>query len=281
MGAFVTVGRVLDLYLAEHVEEKVVDKGRQKAAANNLKRFFADRALTSVDIPACRDYVKRRLAGTCGDAAVEATIRRELNALAAAANHCKRWRHISAADMPDIELPSAETSKKVEWLTKAEVADVFNAEKTGKAACFARIAYYTAARRHSIERLRVDQVDLKNGCIHLSRPGEKITKKRRPTVPLYDEIRPAIAHLLERTGTEYLFGAPWSLYRPFVALCAKAEISAHPHMMRHSRATHMLQDGESIYKVAKLLGDTVSTVEKVYAHACMDFLQTGSRVGAE
>jgi site-specific recombinase XerD len=43
-------------------------------------------------------------------------------------------------------------------------------------------------------------------------------------------------------------------------------------MLRHSRATHMLMDGESIYKVAKLLGDTVSTVEKRYGHVSVEYL---------
>jgi integrase len=33
-----------------------------------------------------------------------------------------------------------------------------------------------------------------------------------------------------------------------------------------SRATHLLQAGASIYDVAKLLGDTTATVERVYGH---------------
>jgi hypothetical protein len=34
----------------------------------------------------------------------------------------------------------------------------------------------------------------------------------------------------------------------------------------------MLMDGESIYKVANLLGDTVRTVERVYRHHSAEFL---------
>jgi integrase len=40
-----------------------------------------------------------------------------------------------------------------------------------------------------------------------------------------------------------------------------------PHVIRHTRATHMLQDGVDIYAVAKLLGDTIRTVETIYGHA--------------
>jgi site-specific recombinase XerC len=50
-------------------------------------------------------------------------------------------------------------------------------------------------------------------------------------------------------------------------------------MLRHSRATHMLMDGEDPYKVAKLLGDTLATVERVYGHYDVDYLKTDSSLG--
>jgi site-specific recombinase XerC len=50
-------------------------------------------------------------------------------------------------------------------------------------------------------------------------------------------------------------------------------------MLRHSRATHMLMDGEDPYKVAKLLGDTLATAERVYGHYDVDYLKTDSSLG--
>ena len=55
-------------------------------------------------------------------------------------------------------------------------------------------------------------------------------------------------------------------------------VEGHPHLLRHSRATHMLMDGDSPYKVAKLLGDTLATVERVYGHSDPEFLATKSGV---
>lgn len=40
----------------------------------------------------------------------------------------------------------------------------------------------------------------------------------------------------------------------------------------------MLMDGEDPYKVAKLLGDTLATVERVYGHHSVDYLKTESTV---
>ena len=38
----------------------------------------------------------------------------------------------------------------------------------------------------------------------------------------------------------------------------------------------MLQDGAQMWDVAKLLGDTVETVERVYGHHCPDYMASRS-----
>jgi site-specific recombinase XerD len=42
---------------------------------------------------------------------------------------------------------------------------------------------------------------------------------------------------------------------------------AFPHVLRHTRATHLLLEGVSVFIVGKLLGDSAATIEKNYAHA--------------
>lgn len=267
-----TVERVVTLYLAEHVEEKVVDKGRQGRCIDHVLQHLRDTPIADIDIPFSRRYLKiRRQEG-----AANSTVRRELNTLIAAANHCRRWRHMSGDQMPMIELPEIPAGEEVKWFSKDQLRTIFSACKEGRLACFIRIAYYTAGRRNSIERLRRTQIDLVQERIHLALPGERVTKKRRPTVPLYPEIRPSVDWLMQHSGTEFLFGTTRNFYRPFSHLCTSLGFYGHPHMLRHSRATHMLHDGESIYKVAKLLGDSVATVERVYGHSSTAFLSTSS-----
>jgi integrase len=41
---------------------------------------------------------------------------------------------------------------------------------------------------------------------------------------------------------------------------------AHPHRLRHTYATHLLEAGTPIHHVAELLGDTVGTIEGTYSH---------------
>jgi integrase len=285
--AGVTVRQVLEWYERDHVEPKVVDKDRQYDAIANLNAYFKDTLIKDVDVIESRAYAearrrgmvtrKRRRASRNGGVGASSTIRRELNVLIAAANSAIHMRRMVRNHSPEVELPTSEATTTA-WLTKEQIANgLKNAD--GKLKDFILLAYYTAARRNSIETLRKSQIDLKHGHINLQAVFSPLTKKRRPVVPIFPEIRPTIERLMEKSTTEYLFGTPQSFYRDFVELFADIGIEAHPHMLRHSRASHMLMDGEDIYKVAKLLGDTIQTVQKTYAHALVDYLLTDSNIG--
>lgn len=279
--AGITVRQALDFYLNEH-GRNVAAKDRQRIAAERLKAYFKDTPLLDVDIPMSRAYVAARLSGALGAKGKSpSTARRELNVLVAAANHCARWKRIGPkasppTAMPEVELPAEVASNKMKWLSKEQVARIF-AAADGRLLAFCKIAYYTAARRHSIERLLKAQVDLAHGVIHLDPAGALATSKRRPPVPLYAEIRPEVERLMMGTD-KYLFGNIPDFYRSFARLCRKLGFEGHPHMLRHSRATHMLMDGEDPYKVARLLGDNLATVLKTYAHATTKYLETKSTI---
>jgi site-specific recombinase XerD len=64
-----------------------------------------------------------------------------------------------------------------------------------------------------------------------------------------------------------------------VALGRKAEVlDAHPHRFRDSFAVDLLARGASPYDVAKLLGDTVDTVEKHYAPFVRELRERARRI---
>ena len=56
------------------------------------------------------------------------------------------------------------------------------------------------------------------------------------------------------------------LYQRMLALGKRAGVpDSHPHRFRDTLAVDMLARGATPYDVAKLLGDTIATVEKHYA----------------
>jgi integrase len=279
----ITVARALDDYYLEHVAHNCMDKVRQENLIRHLKAFFGEMPLRQIDIPACRRYAQARRLGVIGGGkrsperrGADGTIRRELNGLKAAANHALAWKRITQDAMPTFELPPAGRAK-AEWLTKDEIKAMI-AAASGDLKAFLIIGYYTGARRHSIESLTKEQVFLEQKRINLQPHGRQLTKKRKPVVPIFPEMAPCVEALMARSKNKYLFGEVPDFYRPF-ALLAKSmgfEGRHNPHILRHSRATHMLQDGVSIYAVAKLLGDTVQTIERVYGHHSPEYLMEGT-----
>jgi integrase len=69
------------------------------------------------------------------------------------------------------------------------------------------------------------------------------------------------------------------LYRRMLALGRKAEVlDTHPHRFRDSFAVDLLARGASPYDVAKLLGDTVDTVERHYAPFVRELRERARRI---
>lgn len=290
-----TVRQALDDYYREHVTAKdergnarVADCNRQERAISHLKDWFGDTVLSTIDMPACHAYIEARRAGQIGGSKKQrwhkkqgsnSTIRRELVVLQAAANHARKWKRITAGEMPTVYKPSeSEYEERAKWLTRDELA-VVRKSATGLLADFITLAYWWGARRGWVEALHIDQVDLESGVVNAMRAGERRTNKRRGLMPIFPEQKPVIERLYAEAaqGDGYLFGKggrQW-VYGPFSALLCTLGLDdkANPHVLRHSRATHMLMAGESVYRVAKLLHDSVRTVERVYGHHSVEFLK--------
>lgn len=55
-------------------------------------------------------------------------------------------------------------------------------------------------------------------------------------------------------------------------------VGAHPHRFRHSFAVRLLSKGGSLYEVAKLMGISVQTADRHYAHYVQELQQRGARL---
>jgi integrase len=131
---------------------------------------------------------------------------------------------------------------------------------------------WTGLRGSDAVRLTWDEV-------HFDRKEiERVTQKRkkRVIVPIHSELlymleaereqrRPSASHrVLVNPGTGKPLTRP-RLYQRMLALGRNAGVShAHPHRFRDTLAVDMLARGASPYDVAKVLGDTIETVEKHY-----------------
>lgn len=283
-----SVRQALVDYYQEHVlgSGKVADKVRQEQGITHLKAFFWNALLRDVDIPACRAYREARRSGRIGGYSrysaqrrrgCDATIRRELVILRAAANHALRWKRISPNEMPTFELPSgAKRHVEQAFFTMYQVATLIFEASDSFTRDMTLLCYYLGARYKAVFDLLESQVHLDRNVpfIELSKPGELATKKIKPKVPIFPQIREVVARRMAAAQANggRLFGEKRDFYAALKKLCGRLGFSpSNPHAFRHSRATHLLMAGVSPYKVAGLLGDTVSTIERVYGHHSPDF----------
>lgn len=283
-----SVRQALVDYYREHAlgSGKVADPRRQKNAIEHLDAFFRTELMREIDIQACRDYRDARRAGRVGGHSrrlvgrrpgCDATVRRELVVLRAAASHALRWKRISLAEFPTFELPSGRKRPAEQpFFNHFQIATLIFEAPDAFVRDMILICYYLGARYKSVLNLSLFQVHLDRAVpiIQLSKPNEPETKKVRPKVPVFPQIRAVIERrcAVARKNDGRLFWEPRAFYQAFVKLCTRLGFSpSNPHALRHSRATHLLMAGVSLYKVAGLLGDTTSTVERVYGHHSPEF----------
>lgn len=273
--AGMTVAELWALYDQKHVDRNTMAPDTAKYSWANLEPHFGKLHLSDITADTIDNYVEARQAGRIGRPSKESTIRRELNALRASwnwASHPKR-RLIKPADVPAFDLP-ADGAPRDRWLRIDEVQKLLDAAaerriglRLSRGERFLWLALETAARKEAICQLTWDRVDFDIGVIDFNVPGRKQTKKRRAVVPISDSLRPVLerAHR-ERGANKHVLDNEAEVWKIVKGIAAAAGVpGVSPHVLRHTAATHMARAGVPLWRVAKILGNTLAMVEKVYA----------------
>lgn len=295
--ARMTVSQALADYQAERVPQLVAGQ-RRVQQITNLREYFGEaKAMADVTAADCRAYAAWRQK----DGMAASTVYGELALLTAAANLAVKYKRMPPDQTPMVELPEVPESE-ARWLTKAEFAALRAAaarladEKPDRTMPdvrdFIDLAYYTASRRTAILLLEKFQISftkdaagqIVGGKINLDKPQWKKTRKKRPVVPIDPAILPTVVRLVTTApGTRLLQCGP-RIDKAFALVVEEAGLEdVTPHALRHSRATHLLQDGVTPWAVAGLLGDRLETVMRTYGHHCPDHLAEvlgGAKPGA-
>ncbi|MEE3002429.1 MAG: tyrosine recombinase [Planctomycetota bacterium] len=86
----------------------------------------------------------------------------------------------------------------------------------------------------------------------------------RPTLSRFDDARDAGRILLSNTGRPLERVAVWQIVRRLADRAGMPDV--HPHMLRHSFATHMLTGGADLRVVQELLGHADIGTTQIYTH---------------
>lgn len=115
--------------------------------------------------------------------------------------------------------------------------------------------------------VRVNGKGGKQRLVPLGRPAEQATldylDECRPLL-LRDESRAATRLFLSRTGRPLERVAIWQIVRKHAAAAGLRNV--HPHVLRHSFATHLLIGGADLRVVQELLGHADIATTQIYTH---------------
>jgi integrase len=143
---------------------------------------------------------------------------------------------------------------------------------------FIRLALATAGRASALLELTWVRVDLDARRIYLRNPDKVITPKGRATVPINDMLYAALVEARHGSISPYVI--EWggervmSVKRGIAAAARRAELKCSPHVLRHTAAVWMAEDGVSMAKIAQYLGHSDSkTTERVCARFSPEFMQ--------
>lgn len=169
-------------------------------------------------------------------------------------------------------------------LSRDEMAKLLRAGRAGekierRAGMLLELMYATGLRISEAVELRLEHVLLNESIILVEKgKGGKgrivvipaTTKKQLQTY--IDEVRPLI---LEGEASRWLFPTRsgqnirrQAAWRDLKALGKKAEIKTeiHPHLLRHTCATHLLENGCDLITVQMLLGHADISTTEIYTH---------------
>lgn len=138
------------------------------------------------------------------------------------------------------------------------------------------MAYGTGMRRSEIIGLRLKDVDLSRRCIRVRGKGN-----RQREIPIMDELIEDVScylegraeYVLKEHGFFFVTDRGRPIYPNFVYRLVSKELEKYtslskrsPHVLRHTFATHLLDNGAPIQGIKELLGHSSLAATQVYTH---------------
>ncbi len=191
-----------------------------------------------------------------------------------------------APDIFQFEIPKIKYSRKVApFLSPGQVDEILAPKPSQKISPFRmhrdlamlEFLYSSGIRRAELAGITLDAVDFERKLVTVIGKGDK-----QRTVPLGDPALESCRHYLnvrneklaERNiDSDYLFInsegerlTVRTVNRIVRAYGLKVGLRVTPHMLRHSFATHMLDNGADIRAIQELLGHEALSTTQIYTH---------------
>lgn len=158
------------------------------------------------------------------------------------------------------------------YLTQQEVRDLIETAVDPRDRLVVKMLYATGVRVSELVNIRKSDIDFDRNTIKVFGKG---AKERVVLIPeAMSEVLRAFCKPLSNDD-KLINLTTRTVQRDIHTLAARAGITKHvtPHKLRHSFATHMLQNGGNVVAIQKLLGHTSLNTTQIYTHYNVDDLK--------
>lgn len=255
-----TVGDVLRMFAARPDGNSLTDE-------RHLVRF--DRAFGAREIGDLTTIEVDRYFAAMGVSG--STIRRYMTTISAAFNFVRG----KGLPVPDIKFDKpSDGDGRCRWLDVRERDELIAAYKDAEVRDVVAFLFFTGARLGEVWKL--DDKDVMAGEVILRTRKGKTKKLRARRIPLHSTIRAMVEQRAETRGplftrvnylgknVRWTNGMFYHVVRPTLEALGIEDFKCHD--MRHTFASHLIQNGATLKAVADLLGHTSLAMVMRYAH---------------
>ena len=274
-----TFGQAVDAYLAKR-RDRPGSRGRAYICKNLLAFFTHDKPvsdLTHDDRDSWQSY-RTGIARSTINAEIQIVnaILNQAYKEGAVTQQPVKWEKIAEPEVERLLL------SKQDWSDMLDIAAnmLRGSNRTGRLSdleLYLHMVRYTGGRRSFYIDLKWDRIDLERGTINFAVVGETYTTKKRPLVPIADELMPILIRAnQERAGSEKVLWQGLQFDNIMKSLRAAMRRSKndrmrqlapviHSHAFRRSFITWCVAEGFSPWVIGKITGNSAQVIEKTYA----------------
>lgn len=195
----------------------------------------------------------------------------------------KFWFKLFNMDDKALKLPMVKKEKKLpEVLSREQCKELFKAPRLLKHRFLLAFAYSAGLRMNELRHLKIQDVDTDRMQIRVKQgKGKKdryvvLSKLIKERLPHYlNELKPEVFLFEGQTPGEMM--GERSIQYVIAEALKKTEIQkgVSMHTLRHSYATHLLEEGVDIYSIQHLLGHSHLRTTIIYLHVAQVIPKVG------
>jgi len=260
-----TVAQAVDIYIEQHLRPRRQDGNVSGAAVAAIKKAMGALPIEAVTDDVAAGFIRER-----GRDVQPQTVRKEMNFLQAALNFAVK-RGLAKVGPFSLSKPPDGPPRDL-WMTEAQESKMLAAlpKESLDLQVFVRLALAYGVRCQALLDLTWGQVDFDRGQINFNRQGARLTRKRRPIVPMTDSIRDLLRRKRAEGGTAVINRNAPAHFKRFATGLGLGWVT--PHILKHTAVTLLLRSGQPVATVAALTATDPRTLTKTYHHHGRDQL---------